>query len=107
MNSKFNGHSRTASSINRPGTLDTASDMSTMLRKYKIVILGEQSSTYFFVLYCTHYTNCVVVVAGKTSLITRFVYDSFDSAYQVKLFLIYYKHNDNNIKLLITIIMFL
>lgn len=43
---------------------DSASDMSAMLRKYKLVILGEQST-------------------GKTSLITRFVYDSFDAAYQV------------------------
>lgn len=34
------------------------------LRKYKLVFLGEQS-------------------VGKTSLITRFMYDSFDTAYQV------------------------
>jgi GTPase SAR1 family protein len=26
-----------------------------------------------------------ILIAGKTSLITRFVYDSFDSAYQVSM----------------------
>ncbi|KAH9628419.1 hypothetical protein HF086_015949 [Spodoptera exigua] len=34
------------------------------LRKFKLVFLGEQS-------------------VGKTSLITRFMYDSFDNTYQV------------------------
>ena len=34
------------------------------LRKYKVVFLGKQS-------------------VGKTSLITRFMYDSFDNTYQV------------------------
>nr|XP_034957957.1 ras-related protein Rab-6B-like isoform X3 [Zootoca vivipara] len=36
------------------------------LRKFKLVFLGEQS-------------------VGKTSLITRFMYDSFDNTYQVRL----------------------
>ena len=35
------------------------------LRKYKVVFLGKQS-------------------VGKTSLITRFMYDSFDNTYQVR-----------------------
>lgn len=35
------------------------------LRKYKVVFLGKQS-------------------VGKTSLITRFMYDSFDNTYQGK-----------------------
>ncbi|KAI8081580.1 ras family-domain-containing protein [Halteromyces radiatus] len=38
-------------------------DFSSPLRKYKLVFLGEQS-------------------VGKTSLITRFMYDTFDNAYQ-------------------------
>eukprot|EP00126_Sphaerothecum_destruens_P004610 Sdes_comp18282_c0_seq1m7949 len=40
-----------------------ASDYSNPLRKFKLVFLGEQS-------------------VGKTSLITRFMYDSFDNTYQ-------------------------
>jgi len=40
-----------------------ATDFGTPLRKFKLVFLGEQS-------------------VGKTSLITRFMYDSFDSTYQ-------------------------
>lgn len=39
------------------------SDFGSPLRKYKLVFLGEQS-------------------VGKTSLITRFMYDTFDSTYQ-------------------------
>ncbi|KAJ8923223.1 hypothetical protein NQ315_001778 [Exocentrus adspersus] len=38
-------------------------DLNPALRKYKLVFLGEQS-------------------VGKTSLITRFMYDSFDTTYQ-------------------------
>jgi len=41
----------------------TAGDYNAPLRKFKLVFLGEQS-------------------VGKTSLITRFMYDSFDSNYQ-------------------------
>ncbi|KAI8875295.1 ras-domain-containing protein [Backusella circina FSU 941] len=40
-----------------------SSDFGSPLRKYKLVFLGEQS-------------------VGKTSLITRFMYDTFDSTYQ-------------------------
>ncbi|KAI9261050.1 CBN-rab-6.2 protein [Sporodiniella umbellata] len=40
-----------------------ATDFGSPLRKYKLVFLGEQS-------------------VGKTSLITRFMYDTFDSSYQ-------------------------
>ncbi|ORZ30071.1 ras-related protein rab-6A-like protein [Catenaria anguillulae PL171] len=39
------------------------SDLQSHLKKFKLVFLGEQS-------------------VGKTSLITRFMYDTFDSAYQ-------------------------
>lgn len=42
----------------------SSDDVSSSLKKYKLVFLGEQS-------------------VGKTSLITRFMYDSFDTAYQV------------------------
>lgn len=41
----------------------SSGDFSNPLRKYKLVFLGEQS-------------------VGKTSLITRFMYDSFDNTYQ-------------------------
>ncbi|CEG63574.1 Putative GTP-binding protein ryh1 [Rhizopus microsporus] len=41
----------------------TSAEFSSPLRKYKLVFLGEQS-------------------VGKTSLITRFMYDTFDSTYQ-------------------------
>ncbi|XP_063280393.1 ras-related protein Rab-6A-like isoform X7 [Prinia subflava] len=41
-------------------------DFGNPLRKFKLVFLGEQS-------------------VGKTSLITRFMYDSFDNTYQVRL----------------------
>ncbi|KAI9321627.1 rab protein 6 [Dichotomocladium elegans] len=41
----------------------TANEFSNPLKKYKLVFLGEQS-------------------VGKTSLITRFMYDTFDNTYQ-------------------------
>ncbi|KAI9487207.1 MAG: ras family-domain-containing protein [Benjaminiella poitrasii] len=41
----------------------TSAEFGSPLRKYKLVFLGEQS-------------------VGKTSLITRFMYDTFDSTYQ-------------------------
>ena len=43
----------------------TSGDFGNPLRKFKLVFLGEQS-------------------VGKTSLITRFMYDSFDNTYQVR-----------------------
>lgn len=48
----------------RPGhTMSSSGDFGNPLRKFKLVFLGEQS-------------------VGKTSLITRFMYDSFDNTYQ-------------------------
>ena len=44
--------------------MSTSGDFGNPLRKFKLVFLGEQS-------------------VGKTSLITRFMYDSFDNTYQV------------------------
>jgi Ras-related protein Rab-6A len=43
----------------------TGDSFNNPLRKFKLVFLGEQS-------------------VGKTSLITRFMYDSFDNTYQVQ-----------------------
>ena len=42
---------------------ETGNSFNNPLRKFKLVFLGEQS-------------------VGKTSLITRFMYDSFDNTYQ-------------------------
>ena len=47
--------------------MSTSGDFGNPLRKFKLVFLGEQS-------------------VGKTSLITRFMYDSFDNTYQGRLF---------------------
>ena len=44
--------------------MSSSGDFGNPLRKFKLVFLGEQS-------------------VGKTSLITRFMYDSFDNTYQV------------------------
>ncbi|XP_028300592.1 RAB6B, member RAS oncogene family a isoform X2 [Gouania willdenowi] len=46
-----------------PLNMSVSSDFGNPLRKFKLVFLGEQS-------------------VGKTSLITRFMYDSFDNTYQ-------------------------
>jgi Ras-related protein Rab-6A len=40
------------------------------LRKFKLVVLGEQSG------------NTLFKIVGKTSIITRFMYDTFDNTYQ-------------------------
>jgi len=45
--------------------LATMANTVTPLAKYKLVFLGDQS-------------------VGKTSIITRFMYDKFDTTYQVK-----------------------
>uniref|UniRef100_A0AAY4ES51 Ras-related protein Rab-6B n=1 Tax=Denticeps clupeoides TaxID=299321 RepID=A0AAY4ES51_9TELE len=47
-----------------PKHITVGNDFGNPLRKFKLVFLGEQS-------------------VGKTSLITRFMYDSFDNTYQV------------------------
>ncbi len=50
------------------------------LRKFKLVFLGEQSGKKIK-------KNLMIkfdyILVGKTSLITRFMYDSFDNTYQV------------------------
>ena len=54
------------------------------LRKFKLVFLGEQSGTIRLLL-DVHLSLSLVstFTVGKTSLITRFMYDSFDNTYQV------------------------
>jgi len=55
---------------------DKTTDLS---QKYKLVFLGEQSVGKFrFVFLPFPY------LPGKTSIITQFMYDSFDSTYQVR-----------------------
>ncbi|XP_056132783.1 RAB6B, member RAS oncogene family a [Lampris incognitus] len=54
---------RISSVIQYPPKMSVGSDFGNPLRKFKLVFLGEQS-------------------VGKTSLITRFMYDSFDNTYQ-------------------------
>lgn len=44
-------------------------------KKFKLVFLGEQSGKFGRVNTCK---------VGKTSLITRFMYDAFDHSYQVR-----------------------
>lgn len=64
----------------------TSPEFSSPLRKYKLVFLGEQSGRYTqrpIGMQEAHSLLCHVV--GKTSLITRFMYDSFDNTYQVKI----------------------
>jgi hypothetical protein len=58
-----------------------ASEFGNPLRKFKLVFLGEQSgiSVYFF-YGCNRIFSKILV--GKTALITRFMYDSFDNTYQ-------------------------
>ncbi|KAA0187352.1 GTP-binding protein ryh1 [Fasciolopsis buskii] len=46
--------------------MTAVADFNNPLRKFKLVFLGEQS-------------------VGKTSLITRFMYETFDSVYQIRL----------------------
>ncbi|KAK3053599.1 GTPase Ryh1 [Extremus antarcticus] len=56
------------------------------LKKFKLVFLGEQSGTYPPPSPTSPKSQAdslvYYVLVGKTSLITRFMYDSFDSTYQ-------------------------
>lgn len=56
-------------------------DFGNPLKKFKLVFLGEQSGMIMMEKY-RHFSNYVIV--GKTSLITRFMYDTFDNTYQVR-----------------------
>ena len=69
------------------------SDFSSMIKKFKLVFLGEQSGeydhTWTIELYILAVSQCIVnltipcFIVGKTSIITKFMYDSFDETYQV------------------------
>jgi len=77
--------------------MSSSGDFGNPLRKFKLVFLGEQSGTFvttFIYLFCQpfphnrsilFYIYLIYFIVGKTSLITRFMYDSFDNTYQVKL----------------------
>jgi GTPase SAR1 family protein len=60
--------------------MGSAGDFGNPLRKFKLVFLGEQS-------------------VGKTSLITRFMYDSFDNTYQVSYLKMYFNCTGTRISL--------
>jgi hypothetical protein len=55
------------------------SEFGNPLRKFKLVFLGEQSGREFF---GAKNLGFKLILVGKTSLITRFMYDSFDNTYQ-------------------------
>ncbi|KAL9555174.1 Ras-related protein Rab6 [Mucor bainieri] len=57
-----------------------SAEFSSPLRKYKLVFLGEQSGKMKMLEVCRQDVDLVIV--GKTSLITRFMYDTFDNTYQ-------------------------
>ena len=66
--------------------MSASADFSNPLRKFKLVFLGEQSGKEKDWRYATVHQleRCMCFSAvGKTSLITRFMYDSFDNTYQV------------------------
>lgn len=58
-------------------------DFGNPLKKFKLVFLGEQSGkidgSCMRQRHLIHHD-----IVGKTSLITRFMYDTFDNTYQVK-----------------------
>ena len=68
--------------------MTTASEYGNPLKKFKLVFLGEQSGELkkgrmcegAVVYLCFCFPNLFSV--GKTSLITRFMYDTFDNTYQ-------------------------
>ncbi|KAK7945642.1 hypothetical protein WMY93_001370 [Mugilogobius chulae] len=59
--------------------MSAGGDLGNPLRKFKLVFLGEQSVSIIEFGYRLLLT---LNILGKTSLITRFMYDSFDNTYQ-------------------------
>lgn len=66
-------------------------DFGNPLKKFKLVFLGEQSGKSSepcdknqVVLMFLSFSISRMPSVGKTSLITRFMYDTFDNTYQVK-----------------------
>lgn len=63
--------------------MSTSGDFGNPLRKFKLVFLGEQSGKPVFIKHSRHLNNTHFLhLVGKTSLITRFMYDTFDNTYQ-------------------------
>lgn len=56
-----------------------------LVKKFKLVFLGEQSGEYAAAWLMDHVWlyRPVFILVGKTSIITKFMYDSFDETYQV------------------------
>lgn len=76
--------------------------MTSNVKKFKLVFLGEQSGEHCWIAGCSRPPRtavatsvvlaintvpiehcCVFIAVGKTSIITKFMYDSFDETYQV------------------------
>lgn len=72
----------------------SAADFGSPLRKYKLVFLGEQSGKIepMSISYDDYLLISFHKIVGKTSLITRFMYDTFDSTYQVQIFIYVYQN---------------
>lgn len=67
--------------------MTTSNEFSNPLRKFKLVFLGEQSGLFYFHTKFQFFLDFINLFSfssavGKTSLITRFMYDSFDNTYQ-------------------------
>lgn len=60
-----------------------SAEFSSPLRKYKLVFLGEQSGKMATLVVYRQKVDFFILPVGKTSLITRFMYDTFDNTYQV------------------------
>ncbi|KAH1165173.1 hypothetical protein KIL84_022732 [Mauremys mutica] len=65
-----------------PGTMSAGGDFGNPLRKFKLVFLGEQSGGSCVEDDERNMSEHAGSSVGKTSLITRFMYDSFDNTYQ-------------------------
>jgi hypothetical protein len=66
--------------------MTTDNDFGNPLKKFKLVFLGEQSGELCKWREMNHLFKPVffLLIVGKTSLITRFMYDTFDISYQVR-----------------------
>jgi hypothetical protein len=65
--------------------MTTDNDFGNPLKKFKLVFLGEQSGELCKWREMNHLFKLgFSLIVGKTSLITRFMYDTFDISYQVR-----------------------
>lgn len=81
-------HTHTLLSFWYPSIASMATaEFSNPLRKFKLVFLGEQSGMLLLSFSSLQWYSCLALathlIVGKTSLITRFMYDTFDNTYQV------------------------